>query len=104
MVAVVARSFCTLFDLSYLARGLITCRSLRRVLPDAEVTVLCMDLATKRILDDLREPGEARPGLDVLHGRGPEQRINATRTSRRSSISRPRSSCRNAASRDQRPT
>jgi SAM-dependent methyltransferase len=53
----VPRDFCTLFDVEYLPRGLVTLRSLRAVLPDARLRVLCMDIETKRVLDDLREPG-----------------------------------------------
>jgi len=72
MVAVVPRTFCTLFDRSYLARGLITCRSLQRVSPNAEVMVLCMDQATKRVLDNLREPGLRTIGIDELEREDPE--------------------------------
>ena len=61
-----ARRFCTLFDLSYLPRGLVMYRSLLEVMPDASLTVLCMDEATKRALDELRAPGLATLGIDDL--------------------------------------
>jgi SAM-dependent methyltransferase len=71
MVAVVPRNFCTLFDARYLARGLVTVRSLRAVLPAAEIRVLCIDSETKRVLDRLAEPGVATIDLAELEQEDP---------------------------------
>jgi len=67
----VSRDFCTLFDVNYLPRGLVTNRSLRAVLPDARLRVLCMDIETKRVLDDLREPGIEAVALAELEVHDP---------------------------------
>jgi SAM-dependent methyltransferase len=64
----VPHEFCTLFDVNYLARGLVTHRSLRAVLPDARVRVLCMDPETKRLLNALAEPGLETIALAELEG------------------------------------
>jgi hypothetical protein len=68
----VPRDFCTLFDVNYLPRGLVTYRSLRAVLPDARLRVLCMDRKTERTLDALDEPGVETVALEELEARDPE--------------------------------
>lgn len=71
IVAPMPRDFCTLFDVNYLPRGLVTLRSLRAVLPDARLRVLCMDVETKRVLDGLREPGLEAVALAELEEHDP---------------------------------
>jgi SAM-dependent methyltransferase len=68
----VAPEFCTLFDSRYLARGLVTIRSLRRVRPDARIRVLCIDDETKQHLDRLDEPGVVPIGMSELEQHDPE--------------------------------
>lgn len=48
-----ARHFCTLFDRTYLFKGVAMARSLLRHCPQARVFVLCMDDETRLILDRL---------------------------------------------------
>jgi SAM-dependent methyltransferase len=71
IVAALSRDFCTLFDVNYLPRGLVTHRSLRAVVPDARLRVLCMDIETKRVLDGLREPGVEAVALAELEAHDP---------------------------------
>jgi hypothetical protein len=52
----VRHEYLTLFDSRYLARGLVLYRSLANFAPTASLHVVCMDTATKRILDRLRLP------------------------------------------------
>jgi hypothetical protein len=47
------RYFCTLFDSGYLLKGLAMMRSLVRFCPAAKIYVLCMDVQTKYILEQL---------------------------------------------------
>jgi SAM-dependent methyltransferase len=71
IVAPVARDFCTLFDSNYLARGLVTIRSLREVEPDARIHVLCMDADTERLLGEL-DDSVNRISLDDFEAANPE--------------------------------
>lgn len=48
--------FCMLFDRNYLAKGVVTLRSLKRQCPEAFVFVLCMDDETKAVLEELKLP------------------------------------------------
>jgi len=50
------RQYCTYFDHRFLDRGLAMLRSLRRVDPEALVSVLCLTPACHRVLAQLREP------------------------------------------------
>jgi Methyltransferase domain len=67
----VPANFCTLFDSRYLARGLVTVRSLRHVHSDARVYVLCIDDKTRRVLERLDEPGVTAIGLNELEEHDP---------------------------------
>jgi SAM-dependent methyltransferase len=67
----VPHDFCTLFDANYLPRGLVTHRSLRAVLPDARLRVLCMDGEAKRLLDAIAEPGLEAIALEELEEHDP---------------------------------
>ena len=69
--APVPHDFCTLFDGNYLPRGLVTHRSLRAVLPDARLRVLCMDAEAKRLLDVLGEPGLEAIAIEELEVQDP---------------------------------
>jgi hypothetical protein len=51
------RHFCTLFDRTYLFKGVAMLDSLARHCPGAQVFVLCMDDETQRILQQLAIPG-----------------------------------------------
>ncbi|HEY2374041.1 MAG TPA: class I SAM-dependent methyltransferase [Gaiellaceae bacterium] len=74
------RSFCTLFDVNYLPRGLVMWRSLRTVLPDSRLWVLCMDAATKDFLDGAAEPGLEPIALSKLEDH--DRRLAATKPMR----------------------
>lgn len=50
------RYFCTLFDSSYLLKGLAMIRSLAKFCPDLKIYVLCMDQQTKYILERFNLP------------------------------------------------
>jgi SAM-dependent methyltransferase len=67
----VPHNFCTLFDANYLPRGLVTYRSLRAVLPEARLRVLCMDRETQRLLDALDEPGLEAIAIEELEAHDP---------------------------------
>lgn len=51
-----ATEFCTLFDSSYLTKGLVLYESLRRHRPDARLTVYCFDDEAERLLRTLDLP------------------------------------------------
>jgi hypothetical protein len=53
----IPRYFCTLFDSSYLFKGLVMLRTLRQSCAGAQVFVLCMDEMCRRILAQLSLPG-----------------------------------------------
>jgi hypothetical protein len=55
--AVMTHVSCTLFDHRYMSRGLAMIRSLRRVVPDAQIWVLCLDQAALDLLHKIKEPG-----------------------------------------------
>jgi hypothetical protein len=50
------RHFCTLFDSNYLLKGVAMLRTLKQHCPDAHVHVLCMDVQTREILEQLGLP------------------------------------------------
>lgn len=50
------RHFCTLFDSNYLLKGVAMLRTLKQHCPDAHVHVLCMDVQTYEILEQMRLP------------------------------------------------
>ena len=63
---------CTLFDHRYLSRGLVMIRSLRRVMPEAQVWVLCLDDAAFKILRQIREDGVHPLSLAEFEAGDPE--------------------------------
>lgn len=46
-------AFCTILSSGFVSRGLVMLQSLREVLPEAELTVLCMDSRTRPVLERL---------------------------------------------------
>src|SRR4051812_14145405 len=50
------QDFCTVFDANYLPRGLVLYDSLRRAFTDFRLRVLCMDSATRDVLNELAFP------------------------------------------------
>ena len=50
------RHFCTLFDSNYLLKGVAMLRTLKQHCPDAHVHVLCMDVQTREILEQMGLP------------------------------------------------
>jgi hypothetical protein len=73
--------FATLFDVHYLPRGLVLYNSLRRVCPDFRLRVLCMDGATKAVLDALGLPSLEAISLDELEAHDQELAlVKRTRT------------------------
>ncbi len=54
--AIMTRYFCTLFDSTYLVKGLAMLRSLKCHCPSAHVYILCMDQMTQDIITDLVLP------------------------------------------------
>lgn len=74
--------YCTLFDVNYLARGLVLYRSLAEVCDDFTLRVFCMDERTKRLLDALALPGLHAVPLPALEDHDPDLlRIKPTRSS-----------------------
>jgi len=63
---------CTLFDHRYMSRGIAMIRSLRRVVPDAQTWVLCLDSDALGILRQIREPGVHPFPLHELEAEDPE--------------------------------
>lgn len=63
---------CTLFDHRYMSRGLAMIRSLRRVVPDAQVWVLCLDDATLDMFHQIAEPGVHAIALAEFEAGDPE--------------------------------
>jgi len=63
---------CTLFDHRYMSRGLAMIRSLRRVVPDAQIWVLCLDDAALDIFRQIREPGVHPLALAEFEADDPE--------------------------------
>lgn len=56
MSTVNSRVFCTLFDSGYLLKGLAMLKSLAANCKNAKIFVLCMDVKTQSILEELRLP------------------------------------------------
>src|SRR5689334_25244405 len=63
------REFCTVFNANYLPRGLVLYDSLRETFPDFRLHVLCMDSATRDVLDALALPSLTPVSIDVLEAR-----------------------------------
>jgi UDP-glucose 4-epimerase len=72
--------YVTLFDAHYLPRGLVLYESLRRVCPDFRLRVLCMDEATKVLLDRLLLPSLVTIALEELEHH--DRELAASRRSR----------------------
>mgnify|MGYP000237452991 CR=1 FL=1 len=60
------RYFCTLFDSGYLIKGLAMIRSLAKYCQGMKIYVLCMDVQTKHILENLNLPYVACITLDQV--------------------------------------
>lgn len=69
---VMYRTYCTLSDLRYLARTLAAIRSLRRVVPDAQVWLLCLDEETHRLMARKAEPGIHLVAMEALEAEDPQ--------------------------------
>jgi hypothetical protein len=67
----VRHEYLTLFDSRYLARGLVLQRSLADFVPTASLHVVCMDAATKRLLDRLRLPRVRTMNVEELEAFDP---------------------------------
>ena len=67
-----AGHFTTLFDRHYLSRGLVLYRSLRRVAPEAQLWVFCMDQESEALLRRLALPGLRTVALAELERFDPE--------------------------------
>jgi hypothetical protein len=65
------RTYCTLFDSTYLPRGIAMAKSLRRWEHDATLVVFCMDEPTKTVLDRLELPGVEAIALEELEAHDP---------------------------------
>jgi hypothetical protein len=63
---------CTLVDHRYMSRGLAMIRSLRRVVPDAQIWVLCLDSAALDMFRQIREPGVYPLALSEFEAGDPE--------------------------------
>jgi hypothetical protein len=63
---------CTLLDHRYMSRGLAMIRSLRRVVPDAQIWVLCLDSAALDMFRQIREPGVHSLALAEFEASDPE--------------------------------
>ena len=72
---------CTLFDVTYLARGLALYRSLERVSAPFRLHVFCMDAPAKALLDRMQLPHMVTIGIDELERFDPQLlAIKAART------------------------
>lgn len=63
--------FCTLFDVDFLARGLVLYESLARTGAEFRLRAFCMDAESKRLLDALGLPHLDAIGLDELEAHDP---------------------------------
>ena len=63
---------CTLLDHRYMSRGLAMIRSLRRVVPEAQIWVLCLDDCALEIFRQIREPGVRALALAEFEAGDPE--------------------------------
>jgi hypothetical protein len=72
--------FVTLFDVRYLTRGLVLYESLARSCAEFRLRVLCMDHATREVLDTLRLPSLVPTSLEELEAHDPE--LSAARQTR----------------------
>ena len=64
-------AFCTLFDVNYVARGLVLCHSLARNCPPARLWVFCMDAEAETVLRRLELPSLTIVSLSELERHDP---------------------------------